>query len=102
MGWRGCEGLRPTGRLYRLADQRYLLVRYFKRLNGNDVFLRMHKTKKLMAWAPDFLVDRLRQRAGPGRYIFFVGQSMNPRTVTEQWRIHLRKPCERVGRSRLT
>jgi integrase len=34
-----------------------------ERLNGNDVFLRMHKTKKeLYTWIPDWLVERLRAR----------------------------------------
>jgi integrase len=34
-----------------------------ERLNGNDVFLRMHKTQKeLYTWIPDWLVHRLRER----------------------------------------
>jgi hypothetical protein len=34
-----------------------------KRLKGNDVFLRMHKTKRpLFTWIPDWLVQRLRAR----------------------------------------
>jgi hypothetical protein len=45
-----------------------------KRLKGNDVFLRMHKTKRpLFTWIPDWLVERLRIREkdhGPSdRYI---------------------------------
>ena len=59
-----------------------------KRLDGNNVFLRMHKTQKpLETWIPDFLVDRLRareQRLGP--MIFLTGKSLNVATVTEQWR----------------
>jgi integrase len=39
------------------------------RLNGNEIFLRMHKTKKeLFTWVPDWLVNRLRareKRVGP-------------------------------------
>jgi site-specific recombinase XerD len=59
-----------------------------KRLNGNDVFLRMHKTKKeLYTWIPDWLVARLRDRERRyGKYIFLIGTSMNVKTVTEQWR----------------
>jgi hypothetical protein len=34
-----------------------------ERLKGNDVFLRMHKTKKeLYTWIPDWLISRLRAR----------------------------------------
>jgi hypothetical protein len=34
-----------------------------ERLKGNDVFLRMHKTKKeLYTWIPDWLVMRLKAR----------------------------------------
>ena len=33
------------------------------RLNGNEIFVRMHKTKKeLYTWVPDWLVNRLRDR----------------------------------------
>ena len=64
-----------------------------KRLHGNDVFLRMHKTKKeLFTWIPAWLVARLRAREEThGPHIFLVGKSMNIRTVTEQWRRRLRK-----------
>ena len=64
-----------------------------QRLTGNDVFLRMHKTKKeLYTWIPDWLVARLRTReAKQGSHIFLVGKSMNIRTVTEQWRRRLKK-----------
>ena len=57
-----------------------------KRPNGNDVFLRLHKTKKeLYTWILDWLVARLRDRERRyGRYILLVGTSMNVRTVTEQ------------------
>jgi integrase len=70
-----------------------------KRLNGNDVFLRMHKTKKeLFIWIPVWLVARLRAREQVhGSHIFLVGQSMNLRTVTEQWRRRMRKIFKLAG-----
>ena len=70
-----------------------------KRLTGNDVFLRMHKTKKeLYTWIPDWLVVRLRAReAKQGSHIFLVGRSMNIRTVTEQWRRRLKKIFTMAG-----
>jgi integrase len=64
-----------------------------KRLVGNDLFLRQHKTKKdLYTWIPDWLTLRLRDREkryGPS--IFLPGKSTNIRTVTEQWRRRLKK-----------
>lgn len=70
-----------------------------KRLTGNDVFLRMHKTKKeLYTWIPDWLVDRLRAREQQhGSHVFLVGKSMNIRTVTEQWRRRLNKIFKLAG-----
>lgn len=70
-----------------------------KRLHGNDVFLRMHKTKKeLFTWIPDWLVARLRAREeSHGPHIFLVGKSMNVRTVTEQWRRRMRKIFKLAG-----
>jgi site-specific recombinase XerD len=70
-----------------------------KRLTGNDVFLRMHKTKKeLYTWIPDWLVVRLHAReAKQGSHIFLVGKSMNIRTVTEQWRRQLKKIFKLAG-----
>jgi len=64
-----------------------------ERLKCNDVFLRMHKTKKeLYTWIPDWLVARLRARERKhGPQIFRAGQAMNIRSVTERWR-------ENVGR----
>ena len=71
-----------------------------QRLTGNDVFLRMHKTKKeLYTWIPDWLVARLRTReAKQGSHIFLVGRSMNIRTVTEQWRRRLKKIFTLAGK----
>jgi integrase/recombinase XerD len=59
-----------------------------KRLDGNDVFLRMHKTKKeLYTWIPDWLVNRLRDREKKhGALIFRCGVTMNMRQLTEIWR----------------
>ncbi len=64
-----------------------------ERLSGNDVFLRMHKTKKqLYTWIPDWLVLRLRDREKrKGAFIFRDGESSLLRTVTEQWRRKLNK-----------
>lgn len=70
-----------------------------KRLDGNNVFLRMHKTQKpLETWIPDFLVDRLRareQRLGP--MIFLTGKSLNVATVTEQWRRRMGRVFKLAG-----
>lgn len=70
-----------------------------KRLDGNDVFLRMHKTQKeLLTWIPDWLVARLRARETVhGPLIFLLGESMNLRTVTEQWRRRLKKIFKLAG-----
>jgi len=64
-----------------------------ERLKGNDVFLRMHKTKKeLYTWIPDWLVSRLRAREKQhGPLIFRAGQAMNMRAVSERWRENLGK-----------
>src|SRR6202034_2367398 len=50
-----------------------------ERLNGNDVFLRMHKTQKeLYTWIPDWLVSRVRAREKKhGALIFRAGQGTN-------------------------
>jgi integrase len=62
-----------------------------KRLNGNSVFLRMHKTKKeLYTWIPDWLVERLRAREKRfGPMIFKAGPSLAMRVMAERWRRHL-------------
>jgi integrase len=64
-----------------------------KRLHGNNVFLRMHKTQKsLETWIPDFLVQRLRDREKRfGPKIFLTGTSLKVGTVTEQWRRRMEK-----------
>jgi integrase len=64
-----------------------------ERLTGNDVFLRMHKTKKqLFTWIPDWLVDRLKARQKThGSLIFKVGKSLVMRTMTELWRPKLNR-----------
>jgi hypothetical protein len=53
-----------------------------KRLNGNHVYLRQHKTKKaLYTWIPDELASRLRERQEKwGPTIFKTGQSTVVRT----------------------
>jgi integrase len=62
-------------------------------LKGNDVFLRMHKTKKeLYTWIPDWLVMRLKVRERKhGPLIFRTGESLITRTMAELW-VKIRKP----------
>ena len=70
-----------------------------RRLNGNDVFLRMHKTKKeLYTWIPDWLVDRLRARERKyGSLIFRCGESRVMRTMAELWRTKLGRVFKLAG-----
>lgn len=64
-----------------------------KRLKGNDVFLRIHKTRKeLWTWIPDWLVARLRDRERKhGSLIFQTGESRSVRTMAELWRVKIGK-----------
>jgi integrase len=59
-----------------------------KRLSGNNVFLRMHKTRKpLYTWIPDWLVARLRARQQKhGSLIFRCGVTLNMKQLTDIWR----------------
>ena len=59
-----------------------------KRLKGNDVFLRMHKTKRpLFTWIPDWLVERLRARHKiHGSMIFAAGVTRNAKQLCDIWR----------------
>lgn len=59
-----------------------------KRLKGNDVFLRMHKTgKELYTWIPDWLAARLRARAlVHGPLIFKCGVTGNAKQLCDIWR----------------
>jgi integrase len=59
-----------------------------KRLQGNDVFLRMHKTgKPLYTWIPDWLVARLRVREEvQGPLIFRCGETGNAKQLCDIWR----------------
>lgn len=59
-----------------------------KRLNGNNVFLRMHKTRKpLYTWIPDWLAARLRARQRThGALIFRCGVTLNMKQLTDIWR----------------
>ena len=70
-----------------------------ERLKGNDVFLRMHKTKKeLYTWIPDWLVSRLRARQNRhGALIFLTGESRVMRTMAELWRVKLGKVFSLAG-----
>lgn len=71
-----------------------------ERLKENDVFLRMHKTRKeLYTWIPDWLVVRLRERekkCGPS--VFRYGQSTVMRSMAELWRVKLAKVFKLAGR----
>jgi integrase len=64
-----------------------------KRLDGNSVFLRMHKTKKpLSTWVPDWLRDMLQQTAAKlGPEIFILGYSRRVETMAELWRVKLKR-----------
>jgi integrase len=70
-----------------------------ERLKGNDVFLRMHKTKKeLYTWIPDWIVKRLREREKRhGALIFRTGESLVMRTIAELWRVKLAKVFKLAG-----
>jgi len=70
-----------------------------QRLNGNDVFLRMHKTKKeLYTWIPDWLVDRLRARERKhGPLIFRYGAATTMVAMAEVWRNKLSIVFKRAG-----
>jgi integrase len=71
-----------------------------KRLKGNDVFLRMHKTgKPLYTWIPDWLVARLRDRERlHGPRIFLAGVTQNAKQLCDIWRNkRLKKVFELAG-----
>jgi site-specific recombinase XerD len=70
-----------------------------ERLNGNDVFLRMHKTQKeLYTWIPDWLVNRLSARQKKnGDLIFRAGEATNMRAMSERWRENLNKIFKLAG-----
>jgi site-specific recombinase XerD len=70
-----------------------------RRLKGNDVFLRMHKTKKeLYTWIPDWLVERLRAREQKhGAVIFNCGASTEMSTIAELWRRKLARVFNLAG-----
>lgn len=59
-----------------------------KRLDGNNVFLRMHKTNKpLFTWIPDWLVARLKARQQQyGPLIFRAGVTLNMKQLSDIWR----------------
>jgi integrase len=70
------------------------------RLNGNEVFLRMHKTKKeLYTWVPDWLVNRLRVRERRvGSRVFALSKSTSLPVQTERWRLKLQKVFQLAGK----
>ena len=59
-----------------------------KRLKVNDIFLRMHKTKRpLYTWIPDWLVVRLKAREKiHGPRIFLCGKTGNAKQLCDIWR----------------
>jgi integrase len=71
------------------------------RLKGNDVFLRMHKTRKpLFTWIPDWLVVRLKERErvhGP-RIFGCFSKSKSLSVQTERWRLKLAKVFKLAGK----
>lgn len=71
-----------------------------ERLQGNDVFRRMHKTRKeLYTWIPDWLVARLHaRREKHGAMIFRTGESTVMRTMAELWRVKLGKVFKLAGK----
>jgi integrase len=70
-----------------------------KRLKGNDVFLRMHKTRKeLYTWIPDWLVDRLRAREKQhGSLIFRAGETLVMCSLAESWRVKMKYVFKLAG-----
>jgi integrase len=69
------------------------------RLQGNEVFLRMHKTRKeLFTWIPTWLVARLREREHTwGPKIFGLSKSESLSVQTERWRLKLAKVFKLAG-----
>lgn len=70
-----------------------------ERLNGNNVFLRMHKTRReLYTWIPSWLADILREREKKhGAMIFRAGATASMRNVSERWRENLGKVFALAG-----
>lgn len=72
-----------------------------QRLKGNDVFLRMHKTKKeLWTWIPDWLVARLRARESThGPLVFRTSEckTTTMRNMADVWRVKLGKVFKLAG-----
>ena len=72
------------------------------RLNGNECFLRMHKTKKpLCTWLPDALVHRLQALAnkiGSQRPFMSPGGSTRMETAADLWRRRLNKVWALCGK----
>jgi integrase len=99
----GIDGIRPNRRNWAGEDVKdFILLSIYtgmrisdvatfdisKRLSGNSVFLRMHKTRKpLYTWIPDWLVVRLRARQQKhGSLIFRCGVTLNMKQLTDIWR----------------
>jgi integrase len=70
------------------------------RLHGNEVFLRAKKNGgDVFTWIPDWLAQRLTQRAKRhGPCPFVTGESDRLETVTDLWRRRINKVFELAGR----
>jgi len=70
------------------------------RLRGNEVFLRAKKNGgDVFTWLPDWLVDRLKQRANQrGQRPFMIGASERLETVTDLWRRRINRVFELAGK----
>jgi integrase/recombinase XerD len=70
------------------------------RLHGNELFLRAKKNGgDVFTWIPDWLRDRLQQRAKKhGARLFIVGESDRIETVTDLWRRKINRVFELAGK----
>ena len=70
------------------------------RLRGNEIFLRAKKNGgDVFMWVPDWLRDRLQQRAKlHGVRPFLLGSSERVETVTDGWRRRINRVFELAGR----
>ena len=70
------------------------------RLHGNEVFLRAKKNGgDVFTWIPDWLVQRLTQRAKQhGPSLFLIGESERLETVTDLWRRRINKVFALAGK----
>jgi integrase len=81
---------------FRISDATFFNM---NRLRGNQVFIRATKNGgDIFAYIPDWLRDRLRERAERfGERSFIVGKSERLETVTNIWRRRIAKAFEAAG-----